>query len=156
MTSQGAQEARVGQPAADWLPLFGTANLLQERLEGAKSALSRKTLIGKFLTPHVGRTVAIDVEGRQGRATLQCREGRSKRKDYYFDIEWDDQAPRGNEPTAQLRDRSRAATTPQRTEHPYKSTCRPVKKIEKEAENTCSAQRPCTATTGSAENKEGW
>jgi hypothetical protein len=61
-----------------------------ERLDAAKSAQARATIIGNFLARMVGREVSIEVDGRTGQATLRKAQGRSNKQLYYFEVVFDD------------------------------------------------------------------
>ena len=154
--SQGAQEARVGRPAADWHPLFQSANLLQEQLEASKSVQSRNTSIGKFMAPHIDGSFRIEHQQREGVATLRCIGAQSKRKEYYFEIAWEE-SDAGKEPDDQCanvaRDRTVPAVALRSKENPFAI---PDRGGVESTEKSVGAQQPCTTSGGSYRNEEGW
>ena len=84
------KEIEPGLPAREFENIFRKAGVLADGLDGAKSAASKATRIGKFLAPNVGREVTISVNGRTGKAKLCMNTGRAKQKLYYFEVRWDD------------------------------------------------------------------
>lgn len=78
-----------GLPAREWESLFTKAGIEKDRLEAAKSAKARATILGNFLAQHVGREVPIEINGKSGTATLCMELGRAKSKNYYFKVRWD-------------------------------------------------------------------
>jgi hypothetical protein len=155
--SQGAQEARVGRPAADWQPLFHRATLLQEQLEASKSAQSRNTSIGKFLAPHLDCSFRIEHEQRCGVATLRCVGAQSKRKAYYFEIAWEVTTEQPEPSTADRikapRDRTEIVAAPRSKENPYaRSDYEGVESTEK----MNGAEQQCLVKGSSYRNEEGW
>lgn len=84
--------ASPGLAATDWLNAFRGARVESERLEAAKSARSRATIIGNFLARMVDREVPIEAEGRTATARLRSATGRARTKLYYFQIRFDDQS----------------------------------------------------------------
>ena len=79
----------VGLPAGEFEKIFLKAYVLTDALSNAKSAKSKATKIGNFLTSKVGREVPINVNGRTGKATLCMRQGRARQKVYFFEVLWD-------------------------------------------------------------------
>jgi hypothetical protein len=85
-------ERRAMAPAKDWEKIFLAADVRVEELNACKSAHAKAIWIGKYLSPLVGKEVAIAVKGRTGRAVLRVEPGRAKEKLYYFEIAWDEPA----------------------------------------------------------------
>ena len=85
--------AGTGLPAGEWLNIFRSAKVESERLDAAKSAQGRATIIGNFLARMVGREVPIEVVGRTGKATLRTGAGRGNKKLYWFDVSFDGDQP---------------------------------------------------------------
>jgi len=79
-----------GLPAREFEKIFREAKVLADGLDVAKSAASKATRMGKFLTPNIGREVTISVNGRAGKAKLCMSLGRAKQKLYYFEVRWDE------------------------------------------------------------------
>ncbi len=85
-----------GVLARELEPVFRRAGVLLERLGEAKSQSAKSTIIGAYLSPHIGRSFAIESDQRRGQATLRRVDGRSNSKRYHFEILWspaDDSAP---------------------------------------------------------------
>jgi len=80
---------KAERPAAGWKDYFVKAGVATDNLTSAKSERGTSTVIGKFLAPLVGREVPVEVEGRRGMARLCIRSGRSRTKEYYFEVTWE-------------------------------------------------------------------
>jgi hypothetical protein len=85
----GSDPQHKGKPAADWVPLFTEAEVCKDAL-AAKSPRGRATWVGTWLGAKIGRKVPVSTRQGTGRATLQVREERSRRKCYYFETLIDD------------------------------------------------------------------
>jgi hypothetical protein len=72
-----------------WEAFFRKAGVLVPELDGCLSQRARAILIGKFLSPLVGRRVPFEVQGRTGEAELCVTEGRSREKNYFFRVRWE-------------------------------------------------------------------
>jgi hypothetical protein len=83
-------------PAKDWLPFFEEAKILTDALNECKSEHGKAILLGKFLSPMVGREVRVLVGNRTGKTVLRVAEDRSKAKSYFFEVTWDKQ-PKADE-----------------------------------------------------------
>jgi hypothetical protein len=79
----------TGLPPGKWEGHFRTACVLVEELDGARSAQSRATILGNFLSQYQGREVRIKAGDRSGRARLCVAGGDGKPRRYYFEIAWD-------------------------------------------------------------------
>ncbi len=90
MASSDSKPPVLGLPAAEWLSSFRSAKVEIERLDAAKSARSRATIIGNFLARMLDREVPIEVDGRAGKATLRKSTGRARAKLYFFEVAFDD------------------------------------------------------------------
>lgn len=93
MSDREEKPAGTGLPAGEWLNIFRSAKVEVERLDAAKSAQGRSTIIGNFLARMVNRTVPIEVDGRTGKATLRTAAGRGNKKLYWFDVSFDGDQP---------------------------------------------------------------
>ncbi len=104
-------------PAADWLPFFVEADVLTQALTETHSAKAKTIKIGQFLSPNVGRTVPIQVNGRSGHATLRVESQKhAKSKRYYFEITWDAPEPSGKKLNANKKAKAgKKPTEPQPT-----------------------------------------
>ena len=91
MTEQKQQK----QPAADWLPHFERAGILQDELLACKSERSKAIKLGQFLSPKVGREVPVQVGGRTGKAVLRVEQDRAKTKRYFIEVTWDGKPQEG-------------------------------------------------------------
>jgi len=98
---QPGGDSEPGLSARELELLFRAAKVLVDRLDAAKGRSGKSTVIGNYLSAHIGREMRIEVNGRSGRAKLCMVRGRSNTKQYYFEIRWDD---RMNSRTDQLRD----------------------------------------------------
>jgi len=85
--------AGAGLPAGEWFNIFRGAKVEIERLDAAKSAQARATIMGSFLARMLGREVRIEVDGSTGRATLRMAPGRGNKKLYWFDVSFDGDQP---------------------------------------------------------------
>lgn len=83
------KKKKVGLVASEWERLFRKARVADERLGAARTPKAKVTIIGGFLTKLVGREVQVDVGGKSGTAKLCSRSGRSRQKEYYFEVVWD-------------------------------------------------------------------
>lgn len=97
-----------GLAARDWIELFDKAGIEQERLQGSRSEQSKATIVGHFLSAHVGQSVTLQRGAEMIIATLCRAEGRSNRGVYYFDIHSPDDESRGA--TAKKKKRIRKST----------------------------------------------
>jgi len=70
--------------------LFRCAGILCDRLQASSSSRGRATVIGTFLSQHVGRRVRIETADGGGWATLNCSSTHGNVKRYRFQIEQDD------------------------------------------------------------------
>ena len=93
MNDRDNKSAGAGLPAGEWLNIFRGAKVEAERLDAAKSAQGRATIIGNFLARMVDREVRIEVDGRTGKATLRTAPGRGNKKVYWFDVIFDGDQP---------------------------------------------------------------
>jgi hypothetical protein len=108
----------LGLRAAEWLTIFRSAKVESERLEAAKSARSRDTIIGNFLARMIGRKVPIEVSGQTAQATLKSLTGRAKAKLYFFDVALDDPEEGAEAKVAPEGEKTKA-------EHPRKTAEKP-------------------------------
>jgi hypothetical protein len=93
MGDRDKKPAGAGLPAGEWLNIFRGAKVEAERLDAAKSAQGRATILGNFLARMVDREVPIEVDGRTGKATLRTAPGRGGKKLYWFDVAFDGDWP---------------------------------------------------------------
>jgi hypothetical protein len=91
---------QVGLPAKEWGDLFTSAGVLAEKLESARSDKGKHTRIGDFLTRNLNRTVAIEANGRSGRARLQFIPAGKKQRRYFFIVGWEKEEAQGPGPEA--------------------------------------------------------
>ena len=77
-------------PSAEWEALFRRAGIEADKLDVTKSSRSKSTIIGKWLSRNVDRESLIKVGDRTGHAILRVRLGRSRKKEYTFEICWDE------------------------------------------------------------------
>jgi hypothetical protein len=75
-----------GKPPRDWTPHFLEAEVCRDKLN-ERSPKGRDTWVGQFLSGKVDCSVAINTQQGSGTATLRMREGRSRQKVYFFEVE---------------------------------------------------------------------
>jgi hypothetical protein len=98
-----AGQCDAGRVPADWAPLFDQARLLPEKLQGTNER-SRATVVGQFLGSKLDRPVIIESESQTLELTLRKRDGRSRKKYYYFEVKVLDRDEGG--PPQELQDTS--------------------------------------------------
>jgi len=82
----------TGLRAGELEPVFRRAGVLREELERAKSVKSKATLIGNFLSKNLNREVAVEVNGRLGKAVVKQELGAARAKFYRIEVSWTDPA----------------------------------------------------------------
>ena len=142
-----------GLPASDWVKLFEKAGIEREKLEVAKSKQAKRTIAGNWLSRNIDHRIEFESDGSTVRATLRAREGRSRKKLYYFEFHRDECPAESTGPTST-------------TEVPEQSEPSPPKERgdkKKARRHTSAAKRSPAKTTktpsgrSSAEgNDESW
>jgi hypothetical protein len=101
----------TGLTAGQWEKFFIEAKVRSDKLDAAKSAQGKAAVMASLLAANVDREVSIEVKGRRGKARLRMMPGRSRTKQYYFEICWDD--PLENDAGIEIEtvDRAGAVTT---------------------------------------------
>lgn len=82
---QGSKSPAKGETAAKWEPVFKEAEVLQDKLLGAKSANSKGKMIGNYFNRFVDQPVEIGRRDKTGNATLRAVSGQGG-KHFYFEI----------------------------------------------------------------------
>ena len=93
MSDRNKQPDNTGLPAGEWFNIFRGEKVEVERLDAAKSAQGKSTIIGNFLARMVDREFTIEVDGRTGKAKLRTAAGRGNKKLYWFDVSFDGDEP---------------------------------------------------------------
>lgn len=143
--------------AAEWLPIFVDAGIRADELGESKSKQAKSIKIGQFLSPNVGRTVAVEVGGRVGKAVLRVEQDRSKMKRYYFEFSWD--ATPQEEETGKKKAKKtgkaggKQKDTPSGKKKPETSTKTPSKKVGGGSSDAASAGSKKSKTTGKTARK---
>jgi hypothetical protein len=83
---EGGEAGERGLTASRWEAIFRSASVLTDELGPGRSQRSKETRIGDYLARNLGRSVGVRISGGNGTATLRRREGRARRKLYYFEV----------------------------------------------------------------------
>lgn len=84
---QGGGNSRKSSPG-EFERFFRAARICVDELDAKKSTRARQVMIGRFLSPNVGRAIEFAAGERTGRAMLRKEDGRSGSRKYYFEVIW--------------------------------------------------------------------
>jgi hypothetical protein len=142
----------VAQPPARWIAVFEKAGVQNSEMVG-KADHPKATLIGKYLSRYVNRSVSVDVNGNRGKATLRREEARAGKKLYAFEIECEAEEDAVNDPDA----RKEEAEAQQPSPSPPKPK-KPKSRRNPDTAVTTAQSVACRSTTSvrGAGNNEAW
>lgn len=110
-----SKQTGVGLIPSKWEKFFITAGVGSDAATARGSERGKSIRFGNFLSRFVGRQVLISVKGRTGKATLRMVEGRARKKQYHFEIAWDDKAPTEKKNVKTSKPTSKAESQPRKS-----------------------------------------